>query len=97
MDGVLEIIGDRDAAPTKLVIQDVVKGKGAAAKDGDTLTVRYVGVLYKTGEQFDASWDRPVKNFPFPLGQGQVIPGWDQGLVGKEASAGHQDGADRAG
>ncbi len=60
---------------------DVVDGKGRAAKAGDNLVVHYVGVLYKTGKQFDASWDggRP---FPFTLGQGAVIPGWDQGLQG---------------
>jgi peptidylprolyl isomerase len=67
--------------PKKLVVMDVVDGKGRAAKPGDNLVVHYVGVLYKTGKQFDASWDggRP---FPFTLGQGSVIPGWDQGLQG---------------
>lgn len=67
--------------PKKLVVMDVVDGKGRAAKPGDNLVVHYVGVLYKTGEQFDASWDggRP---FPFTLGQGAVIAGWDQGLQG---------------
>ena len=67
--------------PKKLVVMDVVDGKGRAAKAGDNLVVHYVGVLYKTGKQFDASWDggRP---FPFTLGQGAVIAGWDQGLQG---------------
>jgi peptidylprolyl isomerase len=67
--------------PKKLVVMDVVDGKGRAAKAGDNLVVHYVGVLYKTGKQFDASWDggRP---FPFALGQGSVIAGWDQGLQG---------------
>jgi peptidylprolyl isomerase len=67
--------------PKKLVVMDVVDGKGRAAKAGDSVVVHYVGVLYKTGKQFDASWDggRP---FPFALGQGSVIPGWDQGLQG---------------
>jgi peptidylprolyl isomerase len=67
--------------PAKLVIQNVVKGKGEAAKEGDTVLVQYVGVSYSTGEQFDASWDRN-EPFDFQLGAGGVIAGWDQGVVG---------------
>jgi peptidylprolyl isomerase len=70
--------------PTQLVVDDVVEGEGAAAKAGDNLTVQYVGVSYSTGEQFDASWDGG-QPFPFTLGQGMVIPGWDQGLEGMKA------------
>jgi FKBP-type peptidyl-prolyl cis-trans isomerase len=68
-------------APKKLVINDLVEGTGAEAKDGDNLTMDYVGVLYKNGKQFDASWDRG-QPFSFQLGSGQVIPGWDQGIKG---------------
>jgi len=68
-------------APTSLVVKDLIKGTGAPARAGQLLTVQYVGVLYKSGKQFDASWDRG-QPFQFPLGQGQVIPGWDNGLVG---------------
>ena len=68
-------------APTKLVVKDLKTGTGAAAQDGQTVTVQYVGVSYKNGRQFDASWDRG-QPFSFPLGQGQVIPGWDQGVKG---------------
>jgi peptidylprolyl isomerase len=67
--------------PTALVIQDIVKGKGKGAKAGDPVTVHYVGVSHSTGEQFDASWDGGSP-YMFPLGAGQVIPGWDQGVVG---------------
>jgi peptidylprolyl isomerase len=68
-------------APKKLVTRDLVEGTGAEAKPGDTVTVDYVGVLYKNGKQFDASWDRG-QPFSFPLGAGQVIPGWDEGVAG---------------
>src|SRR3954468_22562704 len=68
-------------APTKLVIKDLKRGTGATAKDGRVVTVQYVGVLYKDGKQFDASWDRG-QPFQFQLGAGMVIPGWDQGVVG---------------
>ena len=67
--------------PRKLEKQDIVKGKGPAAKPGDTVTVQYVGVSFSTGDEFDASWDRG-QPFPVPLGAGQVIEGWDKGLVG---------------
>jgi peptidylprolyl isomerase len=67
--------------PKKLVVMDVVDGKGRAAKAGDNVVVHYVGALYKTGKQFEASWDSGSP-YPFTLGQGAVIPGWDQGLQG---------------
>jgi peptidylprolyl isomerase len=65
-----------------LVVKDLVVGKGAAAKSGDALTVRYVGVSYSTGKEFDASWKTDENSFPFTLGEGAVIPGWDKGIVG---------------
>jgi peptidylprolyl isomerase len=67
--------------PPKLEAKDIVKGKGKAAKEGDKVTVQYVGVSFSTGEEFDASWERD-EPFEFTLGNGEVIPGWDQGVVG---------------
>ena len=67
--------------PQKLEIKDLEEGSGPAAKPGDEVTVHYVGVNYKTGKQFDASWDRG-DTFKFKLGKGQVISGWDQGVAG---------------
>src|SRR6476659_4315450 len=67
--------------PQKLVEKNLIVGKGAVAKTGDFISVQYVGVDYKTGKQFDASWDRG-QPFPFQLGAGQVIPGWDKGVAG---------------
>jgi peptidylprolyl isomerase len=71
-------------APTTLVSKNIVTGTGAAAADGDELTVDYVGALYKTGKTFGASWTSTTKGqpFQFELGVGDVIPGWDKGLVG---------------
>ncbi len=68
-------------APNKLETTDLIAGTGAEAKAGDTVTVNYVGVLYKGGKEFDASWKRK-EPFQFKLGQGSVIAGWDQGVVG---------------
>ncbi|MGI8624622.1 MAG: FKBP-type peptidyl-prolyl cis-trans isomerase [Solirubrobacteraceae bacterium] len=68
-----------------LVVKDLVVGEGPEAKSGDALTVRYVGVSYATGKEFDASWKTAENMFPFTLGQGGVIPGWDKGIVGMKA------------
>jgi peptidylprolyl isomerase len=66
--------------PRRLVIEDIVKGKGRPSRAGDTLTVQYVGVTFSTGAQFDASWDRGQ---PFTTQiPGQVIEGWNRGLLG---------------
>jgi peptidylprolyl isomerase len=70
--------------PTKLVTKDLKQGHGKAAKAGDQLTVNYVGVSCSTGKAFDASYPRG-QTFPLTLGKGQVIPGWDKGLVGMKA------------
>jgi peptidylprolyl isomerase len=67
--------------PTSLIKKDLVVGKGPAIKSGQLATMQYVGVSWSTGAEFDASWDRG-QPFQFPLGQGQVIQGWDDGIVG---------------
>jgi peptidylprolyl isomerase len=71
----------KGAPPKKLEIKDLEEGTGAEAKAGDEVTVQYVGVNYKNGKEFDASWDRG-EPFTFQLGAGMVIPGWDQGVEG---------------
>jgi peptidylprolyl isomerase len=70
--------------PAKLVTKDVVVGHGPAAKSGDSLSMQYLGALFDTGKQFEASWDSG-QPFDFVLGQGNVIAGWDQGIVGMKA------------
>lgn len=67
--------------PKKLVVKDLIPGTGPAAKVGDPITVNYIGVNFQGGKMFDNSYDRG-QPFPFQLGGGQVIPGWDRGLVG---------------
>jgi peptidylprolyl isomerase len=70
-----------EAAPTDLVIEDLVHGDGAEARSGDSISAHYVGVAHSTGEEFDASWNRGAP-LDFTLGVGQVIKGWDDGIVG---------------
>jgi peptidylprolyl isomerase len=74
-----------DQSPSyQLELEDIVVGDGDEAVPGRTVEVHYVGVSWKTGEQFDASWDRG-STFKFPLGKGSVIQGWDQGVAGMKA------------
>jgi len=62
------------------VVQDLIIGTGATAVVGDTVTVHYVGTL-TNGSKFDSSYDRN-QPYPFRLGAGAVIAGFDQGVVG---------------
>jgi peptidylprolyl isomerase len=74
----------KGSPPSNLVVQDLIVGKGKKARSGSAVSVQYVGVLFENGKEFDASWrgKRPGRPFEFALGAGQVIPGWDQGVVG---------------
>ncbi len=65
---------------TKLEITDEVVGTGTEAKTGDSVTVNYIGTL-ADGTKFDSSYDRS-EPFSFTLGAGQVIKGWDEGIIG---------------
>ena len=67
--------------PTELVVTDLTEGTGAGAVNGDTVVVNYVGVRSADGTEFDNSYDKG-RSFPVTLGAGQVIEGWDKGLVG---------------
>ena len=76
--------------PTKLAdglqIIDIKTGSGDAAKAGSTVTVEYTGWLQSTGKKFDSSFDHGGQTFDVtPLGQAQVIQGWNEGLVGVKA------------
>lgn len=68
--------------PEELVTTDIKVGTGNAAFPGQVLSVHYVGVTYADGEQFDSSWDKGGSPFQFQLGGGDVIEGWDKGLLG---------------
>ena len=64
-----------------LIIKDIKIGTGPVAKDGETAIVHYTGMLMN-GKVFDASKLHGNQPFPFVLGAGQVISGWDIGVKG---------------
>ena len=66
---------------SKLKTTTLIPGTGAAVQSGQTVDVNYVGVTYADGKEFDSSWSRS-EPFSFQVGAGNVIKGWDQGLIG---------------
>ncbi|GGC83662.1 peptidylprolyl isomerase [Tersicoccus solisilvae] len=79
-DGAPTVTVPKTKAPTKLVAQDLITGKGQKVKATDNVTVQYTGVKWSDGSVFDSSWKNgsPVS---FPLSG--VVKGWTQGLTGK--------------
>jgi FKBP-type peptidyl-prolyl cis-trans isomerase len=71
--------------PSKLTVTTLIQGTGPKVKAGDTVVAQYVGVNWRTGKVFSASWptssDPDGEPFAFQVG-GQVIPGWSEGLAG---------------
>ena len=75
------VVPPKGPAPKSLVIKDLIKGTGPAATASSTVTVQYVGVLYKNGRQFDASWN-DGSGQPVTLPLSGVIQGWQRGIPG---------------
>jgi peptidylprolyl isomerase len=73
-------------APTSLVAQTLIQGTGPVVAAGDTLTVHYTGVVYSSGKQIESSW-KDGSPIDITIGVGQVIKGWDQGLVGQNVGS----------
>ncbi|MEO1065388.1 MAG: FKBP-type peptidyl-prolyl cis-trans isomerase [Actinomycetota bacterium] len=80
---------DGEPSGSALRTEDLIVGDGDEAVPGTNVEVHYVGVSWKTGQQFDASWDRG-STFSFRLGGGQVIPGWEQGVAGMKVGGRRQ-------
>jgi peptidylprolyl isomerase len=71
--------------PEFLVTQDLIDGIGRLGREGDTVTVQYVGYLYDSKKKFASSWDEG-RPFTFKLGAGEVMQGWEEGVEGMEVS-----------
>ncbi|MGQ0618177.1 MAG: FKBP-type peptidyl-prolyl cis-trans isomerase [Acidimicrobiia bacterium] len=85
-DGEPTITIPSSPAPAQLVTQPLIAGDGPEIEAGQTITAHYKGVLYATGAEFDSSWggDGPRD---FRIGTGNVIPGWDEAIVGKKVGS----------
>ncbi|MFI7274952.1 FKBP-type peptidyl-prolyl cis-trans isomerase [Streptomyces sp. NPDC049879] len=92
-DGLPEVTAGEDGAPAvtvpegedppaELQQQVLIEGDGPEVEAGQALVVQYTGVTWADGEKFDSSWDRDAPS-AFQIGTGQVVQGWDEGLVGK--------------
>lgn len=73
-------------APSTLQVKTLIEGTGKPVAKGQTLIGQYDGVLWRTGKEFDSSY-KHGSPAGFPIGVGQVIPGWDKGLVGQKVGS----------
>lgn len=69
------------APPKKLTVKEIEAGTGAVARRGDEVVIKYVGVDYASGKQFDSSWGRD-ELFEITLGAGEAVPGFERGIEG---------------
>lgn len=76
-----KVVLPKGPPPKELVIEDLKRGTGPGARAGDEVVFHYVEVDYKTGRQFDSSWDRG-RPFSFTLDSHQLFLGWEEGLKG---------------
>jgi FKBP-type peptidyl-prolyl cis-trans isomerase FkpA len=84
----MKVTGPPTTTPSGLQYWDIVVGNGAMAKSGIMVKVHYSGFL-TNGQKFDSSRDRG-QPFIFPLGEGQVIKGWDEGVAGMKVGGQRQ-------
>ena len=84
----MKVNGQPTTTASSLKYWDIVVGTGATAVAGNTVKVHYSGFL-TSGEKFDSSRDRG-EPFSFPLGAGQVIKGWDEGVAGMKVGGQRQ-------
>jgi peptidylprolyl isomerase len=75
-------IPEGEEPPSELVVQPLIEGERDEVEAGQSVTVHYTGVKWSDGEQFDSSLEAG-QPFSTVIGAGQVIPGWDEGLVGQ--------------
>lgn len=76
-------IPEGEEPPSELVVQPLIEGEGKEIQAGQQVKMQYTGVKWGDGSQFDTSLQEGRQAFETVIGAGQVIPGWDEGLVGQ--------------
>ena len=74
------------APPATLQVHTLIQGTGPVVKKGKLLVAQYEGVIWRTGKVFNSTWTSGTPA-GFQIGTGQVIKGWDDGLVGKRVGS----------
>ena len=82
-----EISVPKTSPPTKTILQPLVQGNGDVIKAGQILRFSYTGVVWRNGKMFDTSATTKEGYIEFPIGKGQLIPGWDKNLVGQRVGS----------
>jgi FKBP-type peptidyl-prolyl cis-trans isomerase len=72
--------------PATLQVQTLIQGAGPVVKKGQLLVAQYEGVIWRTGKVFSSTWQSGAP-YGFQIGTGQIIKGWDDGLVGKRVGS----------
>ncbi|GAB3482038.1 FKBP-type peptidyl-prolyl cis-trans isomerase [Nocardiopsis coralliicola] len=80
-------IPEETEPPKDLEKANLIEGDGPAVENGQQVVAQYTGVRWDDGKVFDTSFGEDGQPFYFPLGQGQVIEGWDQGLEGEKVGS----------
>jgi peptidylprolyl isomerase len=80
-NGVPTIAKPNGDAPKTLIVSVLIKGTGPVVTAGQTVSMQYTGIVWASGTVFDSSWTSG--SVDFPVGSGQVIAGFDEGLVGQ--------------
>ncbi|MDN4484335.1 FKBP-type peptidyl-prolyl cis-trans isomerase [Demequina lignilytica] len=90
-------LGEEEDPPTDLVVSTLILGSGPQIQEGSYVTVNYTGWYWSDGSDDEGEWSRgdvldsswPVEMAPFELqiGKGQVIRGWDEGLLDQTAGS----------
>lgn len=74
------------APPKRLQVRTVIEGSGPEVRGGQVLALQYTGLLWRGGKVFESSW-RTGRVYATTIGAGQVVKGWDQGLVGQRVGS----------
>lgn len=86
-DGKPSLEKPRGDAPGELVVQPLIEGEGEEVQEGQTVSVHYSGWLWDSGEQFDSSWETGQPFSVTDVGNGPVIQGWNEALVGQKVGS----------